>query len=66
MQEKELAQKIVAMYYSISDDRQKKEFLKFIRDIVQLLESIDKEDFAQFVDDFKTHLDNIDEIKNNL
>ena len=66
MQQKEIAQRIMAMYHSLNNDDEKQQFVQLLKDIIKIIEKMNKEDFAKFVDDFEKHLDEIDEIKNDL
>ena len=66
MQQKEIAQRIMAMYQSMNNDEEKQQFVHLLKDIIKIIEKMNKEDFAKFVDDFEKHLDEIDEIKNNF
>jgi hypothetical protein len=63
MKEKEIAQKILAMYLSQESEEGKKQFLKLLKEIIKIIETMNKEDFEKFVDDFENHLNKIDEIK---
>jgi hypothetical protein len=63
MKEKEIAQKIVAMYLSQKTEEDKKHFLKFLKDIIKIIETMSKDDFMKFVDDFENHLNEIDDLK---
>ena len=63
MKEKEIAQQIVAMYLSQKTDEGKKRFLKFLKEIITIIETMSKDDFEKFVDDFENHLNEIDDIK---
>lgn len=63
MKEKEIAQEIVAMYLSHETEEDKKNFLKFLKDIIKIIETMSKDDFMKFVDDFENHLNEIDDLK---
>lgn len=63
MNEKEIAQQIVAGYLSQKTDEDKKQFLKLLKDIIKIIETMSRDDFVKFVDDFKNHLNEIDDIK---
>ena len=63
MKEKEIAQQIVAMYLSQKTDEGKKKFLKLLKDIIKIIETMSRDDFVKFVDDFENHLNEIDDIK---
>ena len=63
MREKEIAQKIVALYLSQESDEDKQKFIKLLKDIIKIIETMSKEDFVKFVDDFENHLQEIDDIK---
>ena len=65
MKEKEIAQKILALYLSQETEDDKKQFLKLLKDIIKIIETMNKEDFVKFVDDFENHLNEIDDIKKN-
>ena len=66
MKEKEIAQRIMAMYHSQASPEDKQQFVQLLKDIVRIIENMNKEDFAQFVDDFERHLNEIDDLKNNM
>jgi hypothetical protein len=63
MHEKEIAQKIVALYLSQETDEDKQKFIKLIKDIIKIIETMDKDDFVKLVDDFENHLHEIDDLK---
>jgi len=65
MKQKEMAQRIIAMYHSIPTDEDKKHFVQLLKDILKIIETMDKEDFADFVDNFEKHLAEIDELKDD-
>ena len=64
MKQKELAQRIMAMYHSLKNDQDKEEFILLLKDIINIIEMMNRDEFVKFVDDFEKHLDQIDEIKN--
>ena len=64
MKQKELAQRIMTMYHSLKNDREKEEFVHLLKDIINIIEMMNREEFVKFVDDFEKHLDQIDQIKN--
>ncbi len=65
MKEKEIAHRIMAMYHSQANPEDKQQFVQLLKDIVKIIENMNKEDFAQFVDDFERHLNDIDDLKND-
>ena len=66
MKEKDIAQRIMAMYNSLGNSEEKKQFVLLLKDIVKIIEKMNKEDFAQFVDDFEKHLNQIDTLKDSF
>ena len=66
MKEKDIAQRIMAMYNSMGSSEEKKQFVYLLKDIVKIIEKMNKEDFAQFVDDFEKHLNQIDTLKDSF
>ena len=64
MKEKEIAQEIVAMYLSQKTDEGKKNFLKILKDITKIIETMSSDDFVKYVENIENHLNEIDEIKN--
>ena len=64
MEQKELAQRIVAMYHSLKSDQEKEKFILLLKDIINIIEMMNRDEFVKFVDDFEKHLNQIDEIKN--
>jgi hypothetical protein len=60
---KEMAQRIMGMYYSLDSDQDKKQFVQLLKDIVQIIEKMSRDDFEQFVEDIRRHLDELEEIK---
>ena len=60
---KEMAQRIMAMYYSLNSEEEKKQFVQLLKDIVQIIEKMSRDDFEQFVEDIRQHLDELEEIK---
>jgi Asp-tRNA(Asn)/Glu-tRNA(Gln) amidotransferase C subunit len=63
MKEKEIAQRILTMYHLQNSAEEKREFLKLLKDIIKIIETMQTEDFVRFVDDFEKHLDELDIIK---
>ena len=66
MKEKDIAQRIIAMYNSMSSNEEKIQFVHLLKDIVKIIENMNREDFAQFVDDFERHLNQIDTLKDSF
>lgn len=66
MKEKDIAQRIIAMYNSQSSSEEKKQFVHLLKDMIKIIEKMNREDFAQFVDDFEKHLDQIDTLKDSF
>jgi len=60
---KEMAQRIMGMYYSLDSDQEKKQFVQLLKDIVHIIEKMSRDDFEQFVEDIRRHLDELEEIK---
>ena len=66
MKQKEIAQRIMAMYHALQTEEEKKHFVDLLKDIVKIIERMNEKEFAQFVDDFEKHLDQIDNMKNDI
>ena len=66
MKQKELGQKILAMYHSLSSEEEKKQFVHLLKDVIKIIETMSSDDFAKFVDDFEEHLNNLDKLKNEV
>ncbi len=66
MKEKDIAQRIIAMYNSQGSSEEKKQFVHLLKDMIKIIEKMNREDFAQFVDDFEKHLDQIDTLKDSF
>jgi len=60
---KDMAQRIMGMYYSLDSDQDKKQFVQLLKDIVHIIEKMSRDDFEQFVEDIRRHLDELEEIK---
>ena len=65
MKDKDIAQRILAMYHGLGSDGERKQFLDLLKDIISIIEKMNREDFVKFVDDFEKHLDNLDDIKSD-
>ena len=63
MELKELAQRIMAIYHSLNSDQEKEEFILLLKDIVNIIEMMNRDEFIKFVDDFEKHLEQIDQMK---
>jgi hypothetical protein len=63
MREKEIAQRIIALYQSQSSDEDKKQFVALLKSIITIIETMNRDDFEKFVDDFGKHLDELEGIK---
>ena len=63
MQEKEIAQKIMALYHSQASDAEKKQFIGLLKSIINIIETMNRDDFEKFVDDFGKHLDELEGLK---
>ena len=66
MKQKDLAQRILAMYNSLSSNQEKKQFVQLLKDILNIIETMSKDDFADFVDNFEKHLNQIDDMKRDI
>ena len=63
MKEKEIAQKIMALYQAQRSKEEKKHFVELLKSIVNIIEKMNRDDFEKFVDDFEKHLDELEGIK---
>ena len=63
MREKEIAQKIMALYQSQSSEEDKKQFVDLLKSIISVIETMNRDDFEKFVDDFEKHLDELESLK---
>jgi hypothetical protein len=66
MKQKDLAQRILAMYNSLNSNQEKKQFVQLLKDILNIIETMSKDDFADFVDNFEKHLNQIDDMKRDF
>ena len=66
VKEKDIAQRILAMYNSLGSSEEKKQFVQLLKDIVKIIDNMNRADFAQFVDDFEKHLNQIDTLKDSF
>ena len=66
MIQKDLGQKILAMYHSLASDEEEKQFVHLLKDVIKIIETMSSDDFAKFVDDFEEHLNNLDKLKDEV
>jgi Asp-tRNA(Asn)/Glu-tRNA(Gln) amidotransferase C subunit len=63
MKEKEIAQRIMALYHLQRTPEEKKQFIDLLKSIITIIETINRDDFEKFVEDLEKHLDELNEIE---